>query len=135
MRVEVGTALEVSQGDEVSLVAKLVPPADLARLFVFAKERGNDRFTPYVPGLVAKMTCATGADEPPLMTPLMLRLHAQQRQKTVKFIADFDGEVRVMQEVDVATDILAKTRLKRGPNPALPFVKKWIKTWLNSKTR
>ncbi len=130
MRVEVGKALTVAHGDEVTLTAKLVRSADLARLFVFAREAGNDYFIPFIPGLNDKLN-AIGPREPMLLTPLQMRLTDQHRTKTLKFTADIDGEIQVMQEIDVATDVRAQVRLKSSPG----YVKNWMRRWLkNSKS-
>ncbi len=130
MRVEVGKALTVAHGDEVTLTAKLMRSADLARLFVFAREEGNDCFIPFIPGLNDKLN-AIGSSEPMLLTPLQMRLTDQHRTKTLKFTADIDGEIQVMQEIDVATDVRAQVRLKSSPG----YVKNWMRRWLkNSKS-
>jgi hypothetical protein len=108
MRVAVGKTLRVGPGDEVHLVARLRPEASLGRLFVFAKEGQNETFSPYTP-----MVDILVNGQPPILTPLMLRLNTQQPMRELQFVADFDGYVRIFQEVDTAKDVLARVRLQR----------------------
>jgi hypothetical protein len=122
MRVPVGEPLRVQTGDEVTLVAALPADASLARLFVFACDEADDHYSPYIPGVAALLDLAT--DRPQLLTPMMLRLNETHRSKQTKFTADFDGRLRVMQEVDRETDVRAKIKWRRQISPSLPFLQR-----------
>jgi hypothetical protein len=119
MRVSVGKTLRVGPGDEVHLVARLRPEATLGRLFVFAKEGLND-YSPYAPMLDVMVD-----DRPPVLTPLMLRLTQQQPMRELQFAADFDGYVKIMQEVDTAKDPLARIKMRRIVCPRLGW-RDWL---------
>jgi len=122
MRVPVGKSLRVAPGDEVVIRGILPPPAKLGRLFVFASENGA-KFSPYVPN-VADILVANGM--PTMLSPLSMRLLTERAHREIKFTADIDGFIQVMQEVDEATDPLAKVKLSRTINPDLGWID-WAK--------
>lgn len=109
MRVNVSRALRVQPGDEVIVRAELRRGERLGRLFVFARELTEDRFSPYVQGLYNEIA----SKEPVLHSPMMLRLVEQMPERELSFVADIDGFVCVTQEVDTAKDKTARVRLKR----------------------
>lgn len=115
MRVRAGRALRVSPGDEIVLRARLPEGRRLGRLFVFMREREGADFSPYVPSddLVT--------DEPKMHNLMSMRLTYERPDRSVKFIADFDGHVCLMQEIDDASEPLAKVRLSRKVCPSLPW--------------
>jgi hypothetical protein len=119
MRVPVGKPLRVGPGDEVHVVARLRHEATLGRLFVFAKEGHND-FSPYTP-----MNDVIINGQPPMMTPFSLRLTKQQPMRELHFAVDFDGYVKIMQEVDASSDQTAKLRLTRKVCPHLGW-REWF---------
>ncbi|WP_165421439.1 hypothetical protein [Bradyrhizobium sp. Leo170] len=84
---------------------------------MFAKARDEAGFSPYVPMLMA---LAAGG-EPSMLQPMSMRLVAERPSKQVSFIADIDGFICVMQEVDTAKDPLAKVRVKRKICPDLDW--------------
>jgi hypothetical protein len=120
MRVPVGKTLRVGPGDEVHVVARLRPEATLGRLFVFAKEGRNETFSPYTP-----MVDILVNGQPPILTPLMLRLTTLQPMRELQFNADFDGYVRIFQEVDTVKDALARVKLARKICPSLGW-RDWL---------
>jgi hypothetical protein len=122
MRVPVGNMLRVSPGDEVVIRGTLPPTGKLGRLFVFASENGA-KFSPYVPH-VADIIVANG--QPTMLSPLSIRLVGKQSDRQLKFKADIDGFISVMQEVDDKTDPLAKVKLSRTINPDLGWID-WAK--------
>ena len=107
MRVAVGKTLRVGPGDEVHLVARLRPEASLGRLFVFARECRGNQFSPYAPML------DIAGEKPMLTSPLTLRVSLQAPAAELKFTVDFDGYVKIFQEVDTAKDVLARVKLRR----------------------
>ena len=132
MRVPVGKALRVGRGDEVVVRGTLPPPGKLGRLFVFASENGA-QFSPYVPN-VADIIVSNGM--PTMLSPLTMRLLTERADRQIKFTADIDGFIQVMQEVDEATDPLAKVRLSRTINPDLGWIdwaKRKLTTWQTPK--
>jgi hypothetical protein len=122
MRVPVGKTLRVSPGDEVVIRGTLPAAAKLGRLFVFASENGA-KFSPYVPN-VADILVANG--QPTMLSPLSIRLLTERADRQIKFKADIDGFIQVMQEVDEATDPLAVVKLSRTINPDLGWID-WAK--------
>jgi hypothetical protein len=117
-------AQRVQPGDVVIIRAELQRGERLGRLFVFARELTEDRFSPYVAGLYNEMA----SKEPVFHSPLMLRLVEQMPDRELSFVADIDGYVCVQQEVDTAKDKLAKVRIKRNIAPYLDW-----KPWLQRK--
>jgi hypothetical protein len=122
VRVRASKALRVGPGDEVLFAGALSPGQRLGRLFVFAKE-GDVEFSPYVYHAADKMRMA-GEDHPRMMTPLTMRLTEKKREDQLTFVADIDGFLCIMQEVDAADDPRAKITLKRKICPYLPWPKK-----------
>jgi len=122
MRVPVGNTLRVGPGDEVVVRGQLPAAAKLGRLFVFASENGA-QFSPYVPN-VADILVANG--QPTMLSPLTMRLLTDRADRRIKFKADIDGFIQVMQEVDDKTDPLAKVKLSRTINPDLGWID-WAK--------
>ena len=132
MRVPVGKALRVAPGDEVVIRGTLPTAAKLGRLFVFASENGA-QFSPYVPN-VADIIVSNGM--PTMLSPLSMRLLTERADRQIKFKADIDGFIQVMQEVDDATDPLAKVKLARTINPDLGWIdwaKRKISSWQTPK--
>ena len=110
------------RGDEVVIRGQLPPAGKLGRLFVFASENGA-KFSPYVPN-VADMLVANG--RPTMLSPLSLRLIGERPDRQIKFKADIDGFISVMQEIDDKDDPLAKVKLSRTINPDLGWID-WAK--------
>jgi hypothetical protein len=132
MRVPVGKTLRVGPGDEVVIRGQLPTAAKLGRLFVFASENGA-QFSPYVPN-VADVFVANG--RPMMMSPMSMRLIGDRTDREIKFKADIDGFIRVMQEIDDKTDPLATVTLRRTINPDLGWVdwaKRKMTTWQTPK--
>ncbi|MEY9235394.1 hypothetical protein ABIF78_007717 [Bradyrhizobium japonicum] len=117
MRVCIGKALRVGPGDEVIIRGQLPASSRLSRLFVFAKE-GAMEYSPYVKDIRIKM--AVGGP-PQLYSPLSMRLDTNRDSRELSFFVDFDGYIRVMQEVDTPKEARAKIRLKRIISPDLPW--------------
>jgi hypothetical protein len=120
MRVAIGKAIRVGPGDEVLIRGQLPSSSNLARLFVFAKE-GNAEFSPYVENLGSLL--AVSGDRPQMYTPMSMRLDSRRSQRELTFVADIDGFVRVMQEVD-RDEPRAKVTLTRTICPTLPWRQK-----------
>jgi hypothetical protein len=118
MRVEVGRAIKVGPGDEVIVRGRLPANSRLGRLFVFARE-GEAPFSPYVENIVGKL--AVVGERPNMYTPMSMRLSEQRPQHEISFVSDFNGWVRIMQEVDRPTDTRAIVKLSRIINPYLPW--------------
>jgi hypothetical protein len=118
MRVEVGRQVRVSPGDIIVIRGCLAPDSKLSRLYVFAKE-GDVQFSPYVEGLHEKLMVS--GERPQMYTPLSMRLDGHRPQHEISFVADIDGWIRIMQEVDRAHDSKAVVRIKRTVNPSLPW--------------
>ncbi|MGY3615674.1 hypothetical protein [Bradyrhizobium sp. USDA 10063] len=122
MRVPTGRPIRVGPGDEVIVRAHLTT-ATLGRLYVFAKERSEESFSPYVPHIAA---LAVG-DAPSMRQPMSMRLVAERPSKQISFVADIDGFVCVMQEVDTAADPLARVRLTRTICPDLSWWERMLR--------
>lgn len=122
MRVTVSKAVRVQPGDEVVVRAELQRGERLGRLFVFARETTEDRFSPYVQGMYNEFA----AREPVMHSPMTLRLVEQMPERELSFIADIDGFVCVTQEVDTAKDKTARVRIKRNIPQHLGF-KEWFR--------
>jgi hypothetical protein len=118
MRVQVGRKLRVGPGDEVVIRGRLPASGKLGRLFVFASENGAE-FSPYVPN-VADALVVNG--RPTFMTPLSLRIVGPEAARSLSFVADIDGFVCVMQEVDALDDPKAKIKMTCKVNPTLGWV-------------
>ncbi|WP_156435238.1 hypothetical protein [Bradyrhizobium lablabi] len=121
MRVAVGRAIRVGPGDQVVVRGQLAA-AKLGRLYVFACERGNDHFSPYVPD----MSSLVGS-EPKLLSTMALRLTEDRPEREISFVSDIDGFVRIMQEVDTAKDPRAKVKLTRTICPDLPWPERMLR--------
>jgi hypothetical protein len=121
MRVPVGKTLRVGRGDEVVIRGQL-PTGRLGRLFVFASENGS-KFSPYVPN-VADIILADG--RPRMLSPLSMRLIGERADREIKFTADIDGFIWVMQEIDTVDDPRATVKLSRTINPDLGWID-WVK--------
>lgn len=120
MRVPIGKTLRVAPGDRVIIRGRLPPDAKLGRLFVFASENGAE-FSPYALN-VANMVVADG--KPTLLSPLSMRLVPSIPERDLSFVADIDGYVRVMQEVDTPKDPKVKIKMSRTINPNLSWVER-----------
>jgi len=117
----------VGRGDRVSIRGSLPADAKLGRLSIFASENGA-KFSPYVLH-VADMMAVNG--RPVLMTPLSLRLVDVQPEREISFVADIDGFIRTMQEVDTPDEPKAKVKASRTINPDLSWTE-WIKRKLTA---
>jgi hypothetical protein len=117
MRVAVGKAIRVGPGDEVVIRGQLPSSGKLARLYVFAKE-GDAEYSPYVENLGSLL--AVSGDRPQMYTPMSMRLDSYRSQRELTFVADIDGYIRVMQEIDKG-DPKAVVKLTRTVCPHLPF--------------
>ena len=115
MRVAIGKKLRVGPGDEVIIRGRLAPNAKLGRLFVFASEQGSE-FAPYALH-VSALLVANG--RPMMLSPLSLRLTEHYTERDLSFVADIDGYVRVMQEVDDLKEPRAVVKLRRKIDPTL----------------
>lgn len=124
MRVTISKALRVQPGDEVIVRAALRQGQRLGRLFVFAREKTEDRFSPYVAGMYNEFA----SPEPVMHTPMMLRLVEQMPERELSFVSDIDGFVCITQEVDTPKDETAKVKIVRK----LPASLSW-KMWFQRK--
>ena len=126
MRVPVGKPVRVGPGDEIVVRGRLPDSAKLGRLFVFAKEDAAEQFSPYV----QHFGVVTGDGKPHFYTPMSMRLDSYRREYEMSFVADIDGFIRIMQEVDTAKDQLVKVRIRRTICPDLGW-KQWLARKLN----
>ncbi|MEY9493742.1 hypothetical protein [Bradyrhizobium elkanii] len=126
MRVTVGRPIRVDPGDTVAVRGQLPEKAKLGRLYVFAKEDAADAFSPYVQNIGV----VTAQASPHLYTPMSMRLDSYRREYEMSFVADIDGFIRVMQEVDTAKEPRAKVRIKRTICPGLGW-REWLVRKLN----
>jgi hypothetical protein len=129
MRVLASRYLRVRVGDDVLVRARLSVRSSLARLHVFAKDQHDDRMSPYVlgAGMIAGAVTSSSSKAAPLpqmATPLMLRLTDKHPVKALRFKADINGYICIMQEVDVRQDPRARVVLRR--NPDLPWHMRWL---------
>jgi hypothetical protein len=118
VRVEVGKRMRVGPGDIVVVRGQLAANSRLSRLFVFARE-GDAEFSPYVQNLGELM--AVQHDRPQLYTPMSMRLSDKRPMHELSFIADIDGWIQIMQEVDRPNDTRAVVRISRTINPYLSW--------------
>jgi hypothetical protein len=117
VRVAVGKKLRVGPGDEIIIRGRLAPSAKLSRLYVFASEHGAE-FSPYVLH-VSDMLVANG--RPTMLAPLSLRLSEHRSEHELSFVADIDGYICIMQEVDTPKDPRATVRVICKINPDLSW--------------
>lgn len=124
MRIAVSRMTRVGPGDKIVIQARLAAGASrLGRLFVFARARPDTNFSPYVAGIGSGLMIEEG--EPRMYSPLSLRLTEGQPARQLKFTADIDGHIQVMQEVDTADEPLAKVKLQRKICSGLGW-KQWL---------
>lgn len=109
VRRVISKALRVQPGDQVIVRAALTGEQKLGRLFVFARETTEERFSPYVQGMYNEFA----SREPTMHKPMMLRLIEQMPERELSFVADIDGYVCICQELDTLLDPHAKVRMKR----------------------
>ena len=121
MRRAASKAIRVGPGDEVTVKGRLPGNAKLGRLYVFAKGKEDERFYPYVQDVPAKLAL-NGALQ--MYTPTTMRLTTTSPASELTLIADLDGWLQVMQEVDTAQDPAAKIRLSRKICQHLPWQQK-----------
>lgn len=117
MRVQVGRKQRVGPGDQIIIRGKLPASGKLGRLFIFASEN-KAQFSPYVLH-AADALVANG--RPAFLTPLYLRLVGPGAVRELSFVADIDGYICVMQEVDAKDDPLAQVKITRKVNPDLSW--------------
>lgn len=122
MRVPVSRALRIEPGDTVNIRARLVLPGKLHRLFVFSKDRAGGDYSPYV---AAQLLDFGG--EPRMVSALGLRVSEALPTRELHFVADFDGYIKIMQEVDRPNDVRARVSLRRQIDPALPWQTKVVR--------
>jgi hypothetical protein len=118
VRVAIGTKLRVGPGDHVVVRGRLPVGGKLGRLFVFASENGAP-FSPYALN-VSSMIVANG--KPALLPPLTMRLVPTSPKRNLSFVADIDGYVQIMQEVDSPDDPKVQVKLSRKINPNLSWI-------------
>jgi hypothetical protein len=123
----------VCPGDHVIVRGRLPRNGQLGRLFIFASANGSS-FSPYALNAIADVIEPGGA--PRMLTPLSLRLVGAHVARQLSFVADIDGLICVMQEIDSKDDPLVRVRLIRIVDPNLGW-RDWIKRrfapWLNWK--
>src|SRR5262245_29686026 len=134
MRVIVSEEVRVKPGDEVVVRASLAPNSKLARLYMFARYHEDEKPSPYVPQLLARLAAAkpdvVNGNQPPLMTPMSIRLTTEQPARTVQLAADLDGWLCVMEEIDLLADPRARVKIRRRIDPALPWRQRlWRWAW------
>lgn len=130
MRVLASRYLRVRVGDDVLIRARLPSRAKLARLHVFAKDRQDEKMSPYVHGAGVVASAVGGLQ---MATPLMMRLTDKHPVRVLRFKADIDGHICIMQEVDLRQDPRARVMFTR--NPDAPWHKRWLdnmRRWLPS---
>lgn len=120
MRVLASRYLRVRVGDDVLIRARLPARSNLARLHVFAKDWRDERMSPYVLG--AGVVASAAVASPQMATPLMMRLTDKHPVRVLRFKADIDGAICIMQEVDTFKDPRARIMFTR--NPDLPWHKR-----------
>jgi hypothetical protein len=113
----------VFPGDQVIVRGRLPRDAKLGRLFVFASANGSD-FSPYALNALPDVVAPGGG--PRMLTPLSLRLSSERTARQLSFVADIDGLVCVMQEIDTKDDPLVRVKLIRIVDPNLGWLD-WIK--------
>jgi hypothetical protein len=125
VRLAVSRKLRVGLGDRIVVKATLPQEGALARLYVFARHKGEE-FSPYVPHVGDLPVTA----EPMMLSPLKLRLQAPQRSvRELEFKSDITGYICVMQEVDRVDEPRARVEVTRTINPHLPWqtrLARWI---------
>lgn len=121
-----GRALRVGPGDEVVVRARLpAQSSKLSRLFVFAKPVTDEQFAPYVPQLPTLVDSLY----PSLQSMLSLRLTQAQPARELKFTADINGRICIMQEIDIANEPRARVQIARTVCPDLPWYRR-LQRWL-----
>jgi len=93
-------AIRVQPGDEVVVRAALPFNVGLARLYVWAKQKGCDQFSPYVLG--ADTIPINGF--PTMLSPLSMRLVEARPIHKISFTSDIKGQIVIVQEVDSLSD-------------------------------
>lgn len=129
MRVAASKSIRVGPGDEVVIQAQLPAAARTARLYVFAKGKGED-FSPYVANVEA-MLVSNG--RPQMLSPMSLRLGEKMQQRDLSFVSDIEGRICVMQEIDTRDETLAKVKIRRKLDPSLNWRQRLSRTimgWL-----
>lgn len=121
VRVVISKALRVQPGDQIIIRAALKPPMKLGRLFVFAREVNEERFSPYVQGMYNEFA----SREPVMHRPMMLRLIEALPERELSFVADIDGYVCITQESDLLLDPHARVRIRRILPPNIGW-KAWL---------
>ena len=111
MRIAASRPLRVCPGDEVVVRGKLPQSAHLSRLFVFAADLEDERFSPYA--LHAGQLPLERNGMPPMQSPMSMRLVEAQPVRELTFVSDIDGFICIMQEVDTAKDPRAMVLVTR----------------------
>lgn len=124
MRVPSGRPVRVWPGDLVGVEAQLAA-SSLGRLYVFAREKREAQFSPYV--LHAENALARG--EPYLLSPMSLRLVRERPVQQLRFTVDMDGFLQVMQEVDEPWDPKARVWIRRESSSDVSFLER-IRRWM-----
>ena len=116
--------VRVWPGDKVGVQAQL-GSSPLGRLYVFARETREAQFSPYV--LQTDHALARG--EPHLLSPMALRLVRERPVQELRFTADIDGFLQVMQEVDEPRDPRAHVRISRESSADVPWLER-VRRWM-----
>jgi hypothetical protein len=110
VRLVVTKAVKVQPGDEVIIRAALSSGTSLARLYIWARQKEDTQFSPYVQGLGAEVVSPGGS--PQMHKPLSMRLISKKRSDKVSFISDIEGQIVVIQEVDSIRDKTADVKIE-----------------------
>lgn len=110
MRVVVTRAIKVQPGDQVIVRAALSSGLQLARLYVWARQKEDTDFSPYVLGLGEEQVSLN--DTPQMHKPLSMRLVSRKRSDKISFVSDIEGQIVVVQEVDSVNDKVADVKLE-----------------------
>jgi len=125
-------AVKVQPGDQIVVRAALPPNSGLARLYVWMKESGSSQFSPYVfdPNALALN------GRPTMLPTLSMRLVPQRPAHTISFMADSEGQVVIVQEVDTYDDKLADVVLDlyMGNRSRLGRLKRRLIEWPKTVT-
>lgn len=131
MRLPVTKALRVKPGDLIVVRASLPVGGKLARLYAWVKQDGDNEFSPYVQGLNENIVVLDSDGHPHMFQTIYMRLVEQRPSNSISFMADFNGKIVIIQEVDTKNDKVANVRLERTMRhaPVLSQLKRRLTEW------
>jgi hypothetical protein len=133
MRVQIAGPVYVKRGDTVHIDVRLRKGSDYAFVAVFSSEGGSDP-APHIPP--HKLELSGSKSGPGMLTPTTIRLtrHAKPNHKLV-LRAEESTIFYLMQEVDVAADILAKGRIRKNGTGILAALAAYTSRWFHGDTQ